>query len=639
MIKDAEREESLGRSECEDCLDSIVPVDSRDMAGIRAQGHQWILSRYRDLRNASERFESGCSSMYLNDIREAITRKFDFNMVKLASILKDDPSVAGTDVEESIKSTPSDEISAVERLEGFSDLDAYDPEMIIGALESRAGYIYKLIKEWYSSQMEEFNTILSATPNGRIRNTVKKEIVDRYNKRLETISRGISGYILRDPSAAARLFNEYTEIVNRAYYIQNRWEEITSSIDYLPVNETERMYEALEEREKRITAETREKLRNMYEFRDSSSVLEKIRETYKGLIGEHEDLGERIGGKINEINSAIERGETLLMTLNADMDRDDPRVAQVQEAQREHLRGRIGEMKESLERLMDYDTHILAHIAGLRDNVDNIEGYAEPSPDGDMVTVDEATLQSMDFLDRIQAKLVESLPLKFSDPAGKGEIRVATREDLDSSISQDRKSLDSGSMHLNGLVYRFSRKRILTEALSARLSFYYLTHSSRFDQYAVDNRPITLSEFTEFLLYLIDNQPGGRTHSYSIMSSPTGFDRKVMEYLTDRKRLYTRNLSLFIMEKGSDRYYTNDPSPDREILRIINLNLRAEHIHMYREQISSYAKDAEFASIERISEESGINIDSLLKTAAEMEKEGRISLENTGGMHMIRKVR
>lgn len=627
-----------GEDECNGYLDKLMAVADVEIEDLRTRDFEWKIRKLNDLRFAKEQFEEKCSANYMQEVRKGLLSQFDFDMLKLICVLKDNPKIIGTGMEELINQASSEEISAVERLESFSELDAYDSDKVREALERKSGQIYEIIKNWYNNQMDEFNKILEATPQSKIRNSIRREILNRYDKRFEVITDGLAKYIKKDSTAAARLFNEYTDIVDGVYELQNKWDEIVASLEYVPINETERKYDTLETREMEKADVIGNLMREIRTDPDTGGVLQKIKESYGELISDHEELRESISKKIDEIATIIDRGEGLIrgMELKSSTE-DDPKARAVQLSQREYLASRIEDMRSSLLRLQDYEDHVEAHLVKHRASLDDAADLSRQGGNEGLVTLDQVRIQVVDLLSRLVRKMEEALPLRIQDPLRKGEIRITSKNELRSYLHEENRSSSDGNLSITGSSFRFFKKRILSRPLKLDFSFFYLIHRDRYSTYSVDSRPVSLPEFVDLILYFLDNSASRENATYLALASPTGFDRRIVDYLSGDKRLIARNLTILIVDPESGSIHVNTPSLDPEIKKIVELQIDEEKLYKFHSEIEFYLQAYEDSSLERISKEKKLDLDTLIDTAKKMEKEGELKIEKKMGIHMLKK--
>lgn len=624
--------------ECNSYMDKLMAVGDSDIEDLRSREFDWKVRKFNEVKLAKEQFEERCSAKYLPEIRKSISSQFDFDLVKLMCVMRNEPETAGTSIEEEIRKTSMEEINAVERLESFSGIDALDSSKITEALERKHGHIYDIMKNWYNNQMEEFNQILEATPQTKMRNSIKREVMSRYDRRFETLSRGIIDYMKKDSTAAARLFNEYTEVVNRAYEAQSRWDEISSGFGYVPITETERKYEQIETHESE-TLESIEHLKNdLADSSDTKPLIERIKMAYEEMVQRHLTLKEEISSKIDDLTSVIDRGNELVREMEVKMSLDnDGKAKALQGAQTDYISTRLGDMRVSHEKLKDFEDHVEGHLVKYRAELEQLSELTENSLNGNIVTIDQVRIQAVDLLSRFKKKMEESLPLKLIDPIRNGELKIASKNELYSSALDENRTGSSDNVVITGTTFRFLKKRILSQSLNLNLSIFYLVHKNRLNRNAVDNKPFSLSEFVDLVLHLLDNYTSDASTSYVVLISPTGFDSRVIDYLSGDHRLYARNLFIYAMDPVSGKTFGNKPIPDPTITNIVDLQLEEEKQYRFRKIVTDYLDRFGEVSLERISEEKKIESGLLQKIAEDLEDEKILVIEKRKNIHMLKR--
>ncbi|MCL4336088.1 MAG: hypothetical protein M1344_02515 [Candidatus Thermoplasmatota archaeon] len=631
---------SGNESECNGYLDKIVAINDSDMEDLISRDFEWKVRKYNDIKFAKEQFEEKCSANYIPEIRLSIASQFDFDMVKLICVLRNDPQIAGTSLEENVRKASLEEINAVERLESFSGIDALDSDKIREALERKNGQIYEIIKSWYNNQMDEFNKILEATPQSKMRNSIKREIMNRYDRRFEVITKGLIDYIKKDSTAAARLFNEYTDFVNRAYDAQTQWDGLVAGFGYVPITEMERKHELLEARESETLDRINKLVLGLPDSNDTTKSMEQIRSAYENLVSDHQLLKEEISSRIGEITTIIDKGTSMVRGLDLNLTNEaDEKVKVVKSAQIGYLDSRIEDMRSSLARLRDFEDQIESHVLKYKDELGGIQNLIDNPYGGNLITVDQVKIQVIDLLSRFKKKIEESLPLTLIDPLRNGELKVSTRNELYSSSQDESTAGRNDTVVITGTTFRFQKKRIFAPALNLNFSVFYLIHKNRFNTYAVDNKPFSLSEFVDLLDYLVKKYSSDNMAAYVVLVSPTGFDRKIVEYLSGDHRLYLRNLFIFAMDPVTGNTFGNKPIPDPTISNIVKLQLKEERTYHLKKTINGYMDRFPEISLERIAEEQKITLESLREVTETLENEGLAAVEKKKDLHMIRRIK
>ena len=113
----------------------------------------------RDLDLLYANVEKSCSEgLSTKDLFRALSN-LRLAQLRTALSIRNDPATRGVndpDLNKTVDRFTADEYAMVEKLEHFSNIDSLNSQSITTLLVNKDDQIYRLIKEWYEENMEDF---------------------------------------------------------------------------------------------------------------------------------------------------------------------------------------------------------------------------------------------------------------------------------------------------------------------------------------------------------------------------------------------------------------------------------------------------------------------------------------------------
>ncbi len=631
---DIEPDNRKKTEECEELLNKIVVLESMDIRDISEKDYEWRLRKVNDVKEAYNRFEDGCAIHFDRDMRQSLIAKFEFSLLKIAYASKLAGESHGA-MADFINKYSEDEMQGVEKLENFSGIDALSAANIKEALERKEGKIYEIIKQWYNSQMYEFNLLIDAAPQSKMRNSIKRALIEKYNQRFQVIREGVIQYMSYDAVAPAKLFNQYDDVVSKFYEAQNNWDNIISSFNAIPITEIERKYNNVEGNETDGMVRIKKLEESIRDANDVKTILEKIKNLQAVTIEDHKSLLNDIETRANELSMLIDRGNELVrQTEMRATTQVDQKAKSIYTSQADYLRKRVSEIKVTLDRLQELLENIRIHIVVLEEAHEKYETHYEAQKSGDLVRIDDAVADGINFIYRFRRKMEELIPFSINDIKNNGLIKISEQEDLNSAMYVRTNPEDENTV-VNYTFYSFIKKRILGETLHAFLGFVFWTRKSLYQHEFVDSRPMSLAEFLDVYRTVHDEVGSASMTAYVGIYSPTGFEERVISRIRGDAKMFTENIFLYLIDQGSVEYKPGNGAPDEVIGNIFNLQLGAEKEEKARGTILEFITKLGEVSMERISKDSGIDLDFLEYVAEKMKRNHTIFIKRIGKSKVV----
>lgn len=634
---DYESKPGNGMAVCEGLLNKLVMLDEMDLRDLSEKDPDWKVRKVNDVKTSLTQFEESCAYKYDREIMRSLLAKFEFALLKLAYAAKNsgDSDRLGSPFQDFVSKYSDEEFDSISKLEQFSGIDALTSTNVKEALDRKEGKIYDIIKQWYNSQMYEFNLLIDSAPQSKMRNTIKKALIEKYNHRFSVIREGVVQYMSYDSIAPAKLFNQYDDVASRFYEAQNSWDEITKNFNSIPINEIETRYYEVENQE----SDMKERITKIQDsLRDSSNFQEqlvKLKEMENQLLVRHRTFQSEIEAKVGEISVLIDRGNSLIQQVEIRAATEtDPKSLAIFRSQVEYLRKRMDEIHASTKRLAEIQDEIRRHILMIEDKLEKASELTSAQDSSSLIRIDDAVADGVSFVYRFRRKMEESLPFTLKDLYEGGNIKVNSHEDLESARHLKVSPEDSENF-MQADLYNFRRKRVLGSPFEVSIGFVLFTHRNLFQKDLLDARPISLSEFLEIFEVIRNELGSAEKTAYIGIYSPTGFEERVVSRIKGDNKIFLDNIFLFLIDQKFVDARSNRKINDEFISKLFNLELGQEKEERARKAIREYIAKTDEVSLDRISKETGISSDLLEYIADGMRRNREIDLKKVGRVKVV----
>lgn len=624
-------------SPCREFLNLLMVLDEMDLRDISEKDLQWKVRKINEIQTSQARFEETCAFRYEREYMRSLLSKFQFALLKLAysAKLSGEDHDPGSPIVDFISRYSEEEFNGISKLEQFSGLDALNPANVREALDRKEGKIYEIIRKWYNSQMYEFNLLIDAAPESRMRNTIKKALIDRYNSRFETLREGVVQYMSHDAVAPAKLFNQYDDVASRFYEAQNGWKEITGSFNSMPIHEIENRYYEVETEESDIKEKISRLQDSLKEVSDFHEPLNRIKELEANLLEMHKTFHVEVEGKIAEVSVLIDRGNSLIHQIEMRSTTEtDPKALAIFRSQADYLRQRLEEILVSRKRLEEIENETRRHVLITEERLERASDVNSAEEAGSLVRIDEAVADGISFIYRFRRKMEEALPFTLKDLNEDGNIKIVSKYALETALKV-KQSPDEDRNFMQANLYHFRKNRIIGDPMEVSVGFVFYTHRNLFQRDLLDSRPVSLSEFLEIFESIKGELGSSNKTAYIGIYSPTGFEERVLSRVVGDNRIFLDNIFLFLIDRKLSDARPNRKVEDELISKLFNLELGQEREDRARKAIRDYIARTDDVSLERISKEAGISIDLLEYIADGMKRNKEIEVKRISKMKVV----
>ena len=520
---------------CQDILDYVMSYARKDLISLKNEPLESRIQIYNELKKNRSYYENNCIKDLSFNEKNLILGFFDLALIRVASSLKDcNDSIAAR----ISKDFTDDEYTAFLKLDKFLLLDYIKDTEIATALFNKTGEIYDIIKKWYDEEMYEYEKLLEPGEY-KIRQTLGVALRHEYINRFEKIKRGIIEYFSKDPGAPRQLFNEYEYVIRKQYEAEierRKIEENMRKIAEEKIDELEKEIEKLREEKEKI-----DKYLDNYGVK-GVTLEDKIKNVITFLEGKVKELIEQ--KKILESQKA--ELENYVIKLKNES-------KTVIESEIRRYEDTIRELTEKIQNYQNAVSRLQIENLELQEKINEYKNISESSI---AISNTEARIMEVNFIGRFEMKM-NTVPRKFFDPIRKGEINIDKPSDYIIERSDEINSLNVNPKELHlyphntEVTYIIRKRRLLKDDLSIIIKAKFLSHIENYVKKLADDKTISLADILEYLDKSIDAARQGKVLHVIGIASPTGFDKKVKEYIASddfRKNFTDYYLSVCLID-------------------------------------------------------------------------------------------
>jgi len=510
---------------CQEIFDSVMSYARKDLISLKNEPLESRIQIYNELKKNRSYYENNCIKDLSFNEKNLILGFFDLALIRVASSLRDcNDSIAARVA----KDFTDDEYTAFLKLDKFLLLDYIKDTEIATALFNKTGKIYDVIKKWYDEEMYEYEKLLEPGEY-KIRQTLGVALRHEYRNRFDKIKSGIIEYFSKDPGAPRQLFNEYEYVIRKQYEAEierRKIEENMRKIAEEKIDELEKEIEKLREEKEKI-----DKYLDNYGVK-GVTLEDKIKNVITFLEGKVKELIEQ--KKILESQKA--ELENYVIKLKNES-------KTVIESEIRRYEDTIRELTEKIQNYQNAISRLQIENLELQEKINEYKNISESSI---AISNTEARIMEVNFIGRFEMKM-NTVPRKFFDPIRKGEINIDKTSDYIIERSDETNSLNINPKELHlyphntEVTYIIRKRRLLKDDLSIIIKAKFLSHIENYVKKLADDKTISLADILEYLDKSIDAARQGKVFHVIGIASPTGFDKKVKEYISsdDFKKNFT----------------------------------------------------------------------------------------------------
>ncbi len=541
-----------------DCLSGLRRAYNESSRDFNELLRMDLISKKRlfaEMEGLYNSMQSNCGESLSSQVLQSGLANIKLAQLKVALALKKDiqgKTINDSDISRIISKFTDDEFDSMEKLDRFSKIDSLNSESITTLLMNKDDQIYRLIKEWYEDNMEDFLASIDLLSGKNVRGEISKGMEEKYRTRFDKLSEGIIGYIQKDPGQIRKMFVNYENAIKRAMNIENRRVEV--------------------ERELRELLSSQELLRLNDEFKSvlalaqSGNVDELRKKDIDSMIKGFNDFNIKIKGKISEVESEIGKMETdFEMKANPFL----------KDIEKKRLEALVEEANSS------YPNSVLTPLNSLqtiKELTIALSGGASKSFDTSYsVSEDQARLRRDSFFESVLISLSRQENISFFVPLFSANVNIR-KKDMARKLREMEQS-SSGKVQSVGkeMMAYFNIPRIFRPDIRFALDLAFLGHDETFQSTSragigIDQTPVNIRDVSEHYSKLLLSASDLNMYIISIIGSPNGFSPDVIKYVQNESNsgLSGRTVSLILKDTrdGNIYYDKNDPT-SAEVVKIL----------------------------------------------------------------------
>ncbi len=528
---------------------------------------------------------------------------------------------------EMVSAFSEDEYEAMKRLERFSVIDSMSSESIRDFLKTSDNQIYKLIKEWYNTNMDNFLSSMAIFDEGRVSIEIRKAMEERYNTRFQKITEGIISFIQSDPTQLKKLFDDYEREIKLSMDLEHRTSDVEERLKKLiSSNRMTDLKNGVMEATLLLKNRDFESLRKL----NIQSLLEGLR-TIEG-----------------EMNSGINEIETDRLKIAEAINKDKKDGLRDMEVKR--IDATLAELKNKVENDVSANIGILSVINSV---LDNSSRYGKDTFGTEFTcSIEDAKVREVAFFESVDYIFNRENTLSLTNPSSQENMNIYLKD----LVNKKRASkllipevTEGHTSQTTSVLYRYQRDRIFGKGTRLSMAFIFNVNRNHGDagnsarKLSICNTPFTNMDLARVMGAIIESSSMEDSYIIAIVGSPNGFEKAVIDNVRNQKGsgIQSRKFSLILMDTRNGNLVGGDS--DIQATQIIDFmneitgssgKEETEKIWKETEDELSIAGISRLGSIVRVT---GAEEKNVLSVWSEMEKARKGSISKMHGERVFKK--
>ena len=503
---------------------------------------------WNELRSAWKKYLMECAPSVPRDIDRITRGKFRFAQLLLAATFK----FNNEGYENITKMFREEEYEILRDFEEFKIFDNLSVDDIVEFIRRREGKVYELVKKYYEKQYN----ILDRSWASLIGDLAYVFNI-RYKDRRKKIEDAVIEYVRRYGlvTTVSEIEDAIRKILEAGELKKKIEEEVRKKI------EIELGMPALEERLKILEEERSKLLRRLKELEDKyiaevtskaelMSELERLRHEKETLLESHKVLEEKLRTVEKELAKAtreLRAKEEELVRLRQEYSANRG-VMEALQAEIETLRNMVRELSSKAEEYRRLLDRVSTEKQRIESRLLEVEAALRGESEGHLITSEEARGFEELLIHRIMLK-VGGKNVTVYDPIKGVRRRIdkwdeVLRYDLTGSYTRQELPRGKGVVLIKKRGLIFKKKDIVVEAVT-------LVHHEAYEERGWDAKPVNLAELLDLLSSRVDEAEKGNYYHILIVSSPTGFTKKALDYIGGsefHKNFVAKHITVYLVD-------------------------------------------------------------------------------------------
>ena len=483
-----------------------------------------------------------------------------------------------------------DEIEAVRELDKYRAFDVSDPSRIQEKIESKDREIYEFVVMDVTDQIENRNFIFNSKEN-EIKKPIMAYLGKRYDELQELAEEGVIEYI--SEHGLPDVIKSIEEAVDASLNAQQTKEAIQSEVRDVMEEFTTDIMAGFHGQEEALLAELSSIQADLNSGqRDPSELANQLDSIGKKI----DDLEAQRGTELEDINSTLERLESLNRDIEEDIETVKTKQIEVKDVEDEVkqttkankskklLENTREELEETREKLQAKIEHVHRKQQEEETSVERLEGKyktisqqlenmkksvkpAEETPNEERLHAEDARLFELDYIGRVKSSLKNTNSIllpngeTFNIPRGywNNNTHISVKDQRDQIDSLDLESADLSQYPLGRYLratltdsgYLNSNDKLVIEAK-------VLCHLEAFATNGFDTIQAGMPDLVATIEETFERVGNLNVPHIIAAASPTGWDDDVIEKVQRRTHSRTRfgeDVSIYLIDLQTDEIY------------------------------------------------------------------------------------
>ncbi len=505
-------------SECVSIFRKALQESARDYRDILSLDMPSRKRLYRELESLYSSISGNCSEKLGMEMAKSGMANTRLAQLKVCMAIGDELKQKGIEDQEAntyVTKFSEDEYEAVSKLEHFSRIDSLNSDSIRTLLMNRDDQIYRLIKEWYNENMDNFLNSIDILSGKDVRGEISNAMEERYRIRFQKITEGVISFIQSDPGQLKKLFNNYERVLKMSLDLENRRTKIEEELrELISGSRMDEVMDRVMEVSVLLRNRDLEMLQQM-NLSETISQLKQFETVFRNKIREIEDEKAR---------------------LDSDPDISSNPELKTVEAKRIELL--IQESKAKLESDVVSKISLLNAVKSAVVNASK-KGTMEFSKEY-ACSIEDTKIRQVAFFESLEYLFKNETSIRLIDPKSGFEGNLKLKEILSKKREEEVQISPSSQNYpvkTKAFLYWFSKSRFFRPNVRISFAFIFNVHeeelfgSGNNQSMGIDQKPFNNMDFAKILGFLIDSSSNDDSFITCIIGSPNGFDNSVTEQI------------------------------------------------------------------------------------------------------------
>jgi len=634
--------EGVNWEKINELLRPAVRILNEDIADLKRWDEQDLFGQRNKIKSNYETFMEDYSNSLPDGIEIDIRAKFKFAMLKIATAFY----VNGKEREGITNKFSEKEKHLVVDLDDFKAFDFLTVEEIVGKLARSDEKIYGIINKYVKKGYNNIDKVLDDIEN--ISKDVMYYVKKEYSKMLKKIEAAVIEYMKNYPGGIHIVIGELENKIKEVNgFDEKRKTEINNANETLKTMESKLSDADTDKRnlENKISQLEWERLQGKQEKDTLNEKINDIESEKNRLLKSYSEIESRWDERYKELEKIRNELNTEQDTLNSLKENYKQDLKEENQRKIEEELKKIEEMKSALTK-KEYDLQTEKELmknegAKINEKIECLKKLEEGIVERYVMSGD-AKIYELNYIGRFNEKMY-SFPLNIYDPIDKKEHTVNSwnkheKFTQEMEIYEKFKTKMSYNEIFNTIplgttsVYKITKKKFVffgEEKTKVVIEAATLNHWNNYCEIGFDTNPATLSELTSVLMSRIDRAELGNYFHVIGISSPTGWSKKVLEYVESdefHKNFTDRHVSICLIDPETGEIFYN--RTDKRLAQFEELfkpEFDSEKVEKCKKVIKEDLIIDEFVTVNEIAEKNADkNFDKRIvkKAMYELEKEG-----------------